>query len=100
MPYTRREWGTLPANPYGRQWRKRRRAHLRASPLCVMCEADGVYTPATVADHVEPHEGDALKFWTGRLQSLCAYHHDSHKQRIEGGAVIGGVDADGWPIGR
>lgn len=99
MPRTAREWGTLPANPYGRRWRTRRAAQLRAEPFCAMCVRDGVYTAATVADHVEPHRGDALKFWTGKLQSLCAYHHDSHKARIEGGARIDGADADGWPIG-
>lgn len=41
----------------------------------------GKVTPATVADHVEPHGGDPEAFWSGALQSLCAEHHDSVKQR-------------------
>ena len=56
---------------YGTQrWKRRRKGQLRAEPFCVMCRKAGVYTAATVADHVTPHKGDPLAFWTGRLQSL------------------------------
>jgi hypothetical protein len=61
-----------------------------------MCEAEGVYTPATVADHIEPHRGDPVKF-AGPLQSLCKRHHDRDKQLIEHGRPLLGVDDDGWP---
>lgn len=64
-----------------------------------MClDYDGVYTPATVADHVEPHKGDREKFWTGELQSLCRTHHNRDKRLIEQGTPLLGVEADGWPV--
>jgi 5-methylcytosine-specific restriction protein A len=70
---------------YGYQWQKARERHLRAYPLCVMCEElDGRITGATVVDHKEPHQGDQAKFWDeSNWQSLCAHHHSSHKQRQE-----------------
>lgn len=45
-----------------------------------MCQDEGVITPATVCDHVEPHRGDTGKFWGGPFQSLCAPHHNREKQ--------------------
>ncbi len=55
---------------------------------------------ATVADHVEPHRGDPVKFWEGRLQSLCKPCHDRDKQREEnGGRPIVAIACDGWPVG-
>jgi hypothetical protein len=48
-----------------------------------MCEKAGRLTPATVADHIERHNGDYDRFWHGRLQSLCASCHSSEKQRQE-----------------
>ena len=36
----------------------------------------GVATPAVIVDHVVPHQGDYIAFWTGALQSLCKPHHD------------------------
>jgi 5-methylcytosine-specific restriction endonuclease McrA len=62
-----------------------------------MCRAEGYTVAAMVCDHVDPHRGDAMKFWNERnLQSLCFRHHDSDKQRIEkGGRIIG---MDGWPV--
>jgi 5-methylcytosine-specific restriction enzyme A len=65
-----------------------------------MClEQSGVYTAATVADHVTPHRGNAQQFWHGRLQSLCASHHSRDKQLAEHNHPLLGVDADGWPVG-
>jgi len=85
---------------YGRRWRRRRAAQLGAEPFCAMCLAEGVYTLATVADHIEPHRGDFEKFQHGELQSLCKPHHDREKQLIELGRPLLGVDEDGWPIAR
>jgi hypothetical protein len=63
-----------------------------------MCEAAGVLTPATVADHVEPHRGDMEKFWSGELQSLCEHHHNSVKQAEERNGYSPQIGADGWPL--
>ena len=57
------------------RWKRIRRAQLSAHPWCVECLAAGRYTPATDVDHVERHEGDPDKFFSGPLQSLC---HSCH----------------------
>lgn len=54
--------------------------------------------PATVADHVEPHRGDPLKFWYGDLQSLCDECHSSAKQREEAEGFSREIGGDGWPV--
>ena len=72
------------ARGYGYAWQRARAEHLKAHPLCVMCEAEGRVEPATVVDHIEPHRGDMAIFWDrSRWQSLCATHHSRDKQRIE-----------------
>ena len=89
-----RRWYSTP------RWRRRRVEQLRREPFCAMCLALGVHTAATVADHVTPHRGDPDRFWRGRLQSLCAPHHDRDKQREELMDRPLTVDADGWPLNR
>lgn len=80
------------------RWRKLRAAQLRAEPLCAYCERLGRVTAATVADHVEPHRGDEVLFWTGRLQSLCDGCHSSVKQAEEHGGFARGCGVDGLPV--
>lgn len=63
-----------------------------------MCKREGIITPATVCDHVVPHRGDEHLFWHGRMQSLCAPHHDRTKQREERLGYSDEVGQDGWPI--
>ncbi|TIN83131.1 MAG: HNH endonuclease [Mesorhizobium sp.] len=79
-------------------WKRRREAQLSAEPLCRMCLDAEIVEPATVADHVTPHRGDAHLFWYGELQSLCATHHSSDKQREEHGRTVVRYGADGWPV--
>ena len=59
-----------------RRWKRRRDAQLTKEPWCVDCLKAGIYSPATIADHIEPHRGDPVKFFTGKLQSLCKIDHD------------------------
>lgn len=80
-----------------RAWRKRRLYQLRHEPLCRYCLRVGVVTEATVADHIEPHKGDMVKF-AGPLQSLCKPCHDSVKAREEGGSGVIGHDVSGSPV--
>lgn len=82
---------------YGAAWRRARAAFLRDHPLCVMCLAEGKYTPATVVDHIKPHRGDQKLFWdVGNWQPLCKRHHDSTKKIIEsGGRPPATFDDDG-----
>lgn len=67
------------------RWQGIRAGVLAEQPLCVMCDALGLVEPATVVDHVEPHRGDAGRFWSGPFQALCASCHSRHKQRQEAG---------------
>jgi 5-methylcytosine-specific restriction endonuclease McrA len=79
-------------------WVRRRKAQLREHPLCAMCEARGMVTPATVADHIEPHRGDELLFFFGDLQSLCAHCHNHRKKRLETHGYLLDIGTDGWPL--
>ena len=58
---------------------------------------EGRVTPATIADHVEPHRGNQFKFFLGELQSLCSTHHESSKKRQERRGYSTQVGIDGWP---
>lgn len=85
------------------RWQQRRKRQLEAEPLCAKCKAAGRVTIATVADHVERHNGDPVKFWTGKLQSLCDAApwrcHSSVKQAEENGGKAKAPKlqrTDGW----
>ena len=82
------------------RWRKIRANQLRIEPLCRICKLNGIDTPATICDHIEPHRGDMYKFWNGQFQSLCKRCHDSEKQRLEkSGKVQMNIGVDGYPAG-
>lgn len=71
---------------YDARWGRARRCFLRAHPFCVHCEQRGKLTAATVVDHIKPHRGDAVLFWSeSNWQSLCKHHHDVKTAREEGG---------------
>lgn len=83
------------------KWRKLRLQQLNREPLCAYClKFDERYTQATVVDHVTPHHGDTeLMYSNDNLQSLCKFHHDSYKQRLEKQGVQAiGCDEDGNPL--
>lgn len=81
------------------RWRKKRATQLQREPICRFCERLGRVEPAVIADHIEPHRGDPIKFWSAELQSLCMTCHSSTKQRMENGKVVQAIGLDGWPIG-
>jgi 5-methylcytosine-specific restriction endonuclease McrA len=87
-----REWYQLNV------WRRRRRLQLLQHPLCALCEARGVVTPATVGDHVTPHRGDWNAFRLGPLQSLCADCHGRMKHRVDLHGYSSEIGGDGWPL--
>jgi 5-methylcytosine-specific restriction endonuclease McrA len=78
-------------------WKHRRAAQLREHPLCAYCLKRGQVVAASVADHIEPHDGDAEKF-EGPLQSLCATCHSAIKQAEENGGLMRGCGLDGMPL--
>jgi len=76
--------GTAYSRGYDRQWDRDRRAHLRRSPLCVCCEANGFIRPASLVDHIVPHRGDKVLFRDpANWQSLCSECHNKIKKVIE-----------------
>jgi len=93
--------GTAHERGYTSAWTRARAHYLRAHPLCVHCERDGIVTAATVVDHVTPHRlkeaidsGDAswmarakALFWDSlrNWQSLCKRHHDIKTATEDGG---------------
>lgn len=74
-------------------WKRIRARQLAKEPWCAECLVEGSYTPATQADHIEPHRGDRIKFFRGALQSLCDSHHSAKTAR-EVGFVSGGMGGD------
>src|SRR5215467_637063 len=83
---------------YNVWWYPWRWQQLDGHPLCAMCLAEGQAVPATVVDHVTPHQGDPWIFRTSELQSLCAWHHDAHKKEDEARGYRGGYGPDGLPL--
>ena len=68
-----------------RAWRRGRLLHLAASPLCVVCEKEGIVRPAIEVDHIVPHRGDMDLFLDpSNWQSLCKYHSTSKSGRERG----------------
>ncbi|MGC2080726.1 MAG: HNH endonuclease [Xanthobacteraceae bacterium] len=81
------------------RWKRRARHQIRAHPLCAECEKQGRITPATIADHHPPHNGDWNAFRLGPLQSLCGVCHERKHNRLgfaQGASKA--VDPDGFPI--
>ena len=74
------------------------RYQLRKEPLCAMCLVEGRVVAARIADHVEPHHNDPIKFWNCKLQSLCAHCHESRKKFQEQRGFDKAIGPDGWPI--
>lgn len=62
---------------YNSRWRKESKHYLQTHPLCEECMKHGVYTAATVVDHIVPHRGDPVLFWNqSNWQALCKRCHD------------------------
>lgn len=68
-----------------RRWRRLRWATLVADGFtCRRCGRIEGDTRRLVADHVEPHRGNAALFWDpANLQTLCAACHSGPKQAAE-----------------
>ena len=81
--YCEEHKGLHPSRPsaskrgYGSKWQRLSKQFLRKQPLCIRCQSEGVYTKATVVDHIIPHRGDEKLMWDrGNWQSLCKSCHD------------------------
>ncbi|BCG72688.1 hypothetical protein MesoLj113a_38460 [Mesorhizobium sp. 113-1-2] len=66
------------------RWKKLRMSVLiRDRFTCRMCRRVEPDTSKLVADHVIPHRNDPVKFWEGKLQTLCRTCHSTAKQKAE-----------------
>ena len=60
--------------------------YLRAHPLCCLCEDKHKIVTATVVDHIAPHRGDWLLFWSqANWQALCDSCHNAKTAKEDGG---------------
>ncbi len=67
------------------RWRRLRKHVLNKQPLCVECMKAKRLTPATVVDHIKPHEGDSTLFFDEEnLQPLCKPCHDRKTAKKDG----------------
>lgn len=65
-------------------WGKASKAYRAANPLCAECERNGVVRAAECVDHIEPHKGDLVRFWSvENWQSLCDKCHSEKTRRGE-----------------
>ena len=68
-------------------WRSTRMQQLRYKPLCEECLRNGIYTPATLVDHIIPIKDGGAKLDFDNLQSLCQVCHE--KKSIQEGSRFG-----------
>src|SRR5262245_27026287 len=69
-------------------WKSIRRHRLAEEPLCRQCAIEGRTVAASHVDHVDPHRGQWLLFFKyENTQSLCAQHHNMHKQHRKRASV-------------
>lgn len=85
-------------------WRRMRRIHAEAHPLCEDCLRRGIRTPVEIVDHILPRQTHpALALVAVNLQSLCRPCHRRKTDKDYGkrtSAAKTGCTADGVPIGK
>ncbi len=61
---------------YGADWQMVRNAHINEHPWCVACAEQGVQTPASEVDHIQPvRSHPELRLEPSNLRSLCLPCH-------------------------
>lgn len=63
------------------QWRKYRKDFLLRNPLCRMCDAKGLITPATYVDHIVPINKGGEVWDESNHQPLCKSCHAAKSAR-------------------
>ena len=85
------------------RWRAERRRYLAMYPYCDRCGE-----PSAVVDHVIPHKGDEILFWSkANWRPLCKPCHDRHTAKNGGGfgnpekaSQPDGCDENGFPLAK
>lgn len=68
---------TMTQQMYNYRWSKARIQYLTDNPLCIKCYNAGRLVPASVVDHIIPHQGNKGLFWNvNNWQSLCQRCHN------------------------
>ena len=69
------------------EWRRDRKAHLAANPLCIDCQKKGKTVLATVSDHIVAiRQGGDPWSWENR-QPLCDSCHNSKSGKERHGRI-------------
>lgn len=79
---------TAQARGYDSRWAKARKGFLEKHPRCECDQHKGKpdAPPATVVDHIIPHKGDKVVFWTrSNWRAMSAPCHNSKTAREDGG---------------
>lgn len=67
------------------RWRKLRKAHLSAEPLCRECLVKGITMAAAIVDHIQDRKARPdLALDDSNLQSLCKRCHDQKTATMHG----------------
>jgi 5-methylcytosine-specific restriction protein A len=83
------------------EWAILKARQLKRHKDCVYCLQMGLFTKATHVDHKVPHRGNYGLFRDpNNLQSLCAVHANSTKQKEELTGQTQGCAVTGWPLGK
>jgi 5-methylcytosine-specific restriction protein A len=66
---------------YDNRWLRLRQMHLRARPLCEVCEREGRVTPAQMVHHQQPIREGGHPLDAENLVSICRACHDRLHRR-------------------
>ena len=71
---------------YDGRWQRARKRFLAANPFCVECRKRNLFVLATDVDHIIPHKGSKILFWSeDNWQPLCHACHSRKTQSEDNG---------------
>ena len=76
-------------------YKRLRKNHIIANPLCELCKLKGKVVAAAHVDHITPASEDLDMFWDpDNLQSLCVPCHEAKTARENRRSCLGGEEMD------